>query len=492
LLNLLVNFLNLQKNHRMKKFGLLVLIFCSILSSIFAQDKPAYHISVKMKGVEPDKYVHLAHYYGYNQYLKVDSAKAENGVLNFKGTEPLKGGIYLVVLSPSKYYDFVISGEETNFSFEADTTDYIKSVKFAGSKENDILFNYRKYLADKSDEAMAIQKQMSVQGDQASMELNRNKMKTLQEEVTSYMKNTVTTNGSTFAGKIIKANMEPELPKEAPMLPNGKRDSTYLFNLYKKKFFENIDFSDERMLRTPFLQSKVEKYFKDLVYQVTDSINVDADKVLKLSKKNKEVYRYVLWMVTNKYENIDIVGLDGVFIHLAEDYYLKDADWLDSTQRAKFQERVNILKPIQTGKIMPTLILSDTLGVEQNLNSLKAKYTIVYFYSPDCGHCKDHAPELVKYYDENKSRGIEVLNVAVDYDLEKIKKFVSTYKTGKMRNLWDAKGRYVFRNKFDIYSTPTSYILDSEKRILGKRIPIAEFNKFIEFHEKQADGKKKI
>lgn len=476
----------------MKKFGLIVLIFCSILNSISAQEKSAYHISVKMKGVEPDKYVHLAHYYGYNQYLKVDSVKAENGVLNFKGSEPLKGGIYLVVLSPSKYYDFVISGEETKFSFEADTTDYIKSVKFEGSKENDILFNYRKFLADKSDEAMSIQKQMSVQNDQASMELNRNKMKNLQDEVTNYMKTTVTTNGNTFASKIIKANMEPELPKEAPILPNGKRDSTYLFNLYKKKFFENIDFTDERILRTPFLQSKVEKYFKDLVYQVTDSINVDADKVLKLAKKNKDVYRYVLWMVTNKYENIDIVGLDGVFIHLAEDYYLKDADWLDSTQRAKFQERVNILKPIQTGKIMPALILSDTLGIEQNLNNIKAKYTIVYFYSPDCGHCKDHAPELVKYYDENRSKGIEVLNVAVDYDLEKIKKFVSTYKTGKMRNLWDSKGRYVFRNKFDIYSTPTSYILDSEKRILGKRIPIEEFNKFIEFHEKQSANKKKI
>ena len=476
----------------MKKFGLTVLLFCSIILSTSAQEKPGYHISVKMNGVEPDKYVHLAHYYGYNQYLKVDSAKAENGVLHFKGKEPLKGGIYLIVLSPAKYYDIVVSGNEPEFTVEADTSDFIKSVKFTGTKENDILFNYRKFLADKSDEAMAIQKMMQIQKDQVATEINRGKMKTLQDEVTAYMKNAVTTNEATFAGKIIKANMEPELPKEAPILANGKRDSTYLFNLYKKKFFENIDFTDERMLRTPFIQSKVEKYFKDLVYQVTDSINVDADKVLKMAKKNKEVYRYVLWMVTNKYENIDIVGLDGVFIHLAEDYYLRDADWLDSTQRAKFQERVSILKPIQTGKIMPALILSDTLGVEQSLHNVKAKYTIVYFYSPDCGHCKDHAPELVKYYDENKSKGIEVLNVAVDYDLDKIKKFVSTYKTGKMRNLWDSKGRYVFRNKFDIYSTPTSYILDSEKRILGKRIPIEEFNKFIEFQEKQAASKKKI
>lgn len=476
----------------MKKFGLLVLIFFLFIFNISAQEKPAYHISVKLNGLQPDKYVHLAHYYGYNQYLKVDSAKAENGVLHFKGAEPLKGGIYLIVISPAKYYDIVVSGTESEFTVEADTTDFIKSVKFTGTKENDILFGYRKFLASKSEDAMAIQKALQTDKDQVTQEINRGKMKNLQDEVSAYMKTAVSENEKTFAGKIIKANMEPELPKEAPMLANGKRDSTYLFNLYKKKFFDNIDFNDERMLRTPFIQSKVEKYFKDLVYQVTDSINVDADRVLKIAKKNPDVYRYVLWMITNKYENIDIVGLDGVFIHLAEDYYLKDADWLDSTQRAKFQDRVNILKPIQTGKIMPALILADTLGVEQNLMNIKAKYTIVYFYSPDCGHCKDHAPELVKYYDENKSKGIEVLNVAVDYELDKIKKFVSTYKTGKMRNLWDSKGRYVFRNKFDIYSTPTSYILDSEKRILGKRIPIEEFNKFIEFQEKQAASKKKL
>lgn len=274
-----------NKNHSMKKIGLIVLFFSFILIETAAQEKSAYHISVKMKGVEPDKYVHLAHYYGYNQYLKVDSAKVENGVLHFKGTEPLKGGIYLIVLSPSKYYDILVSGQETEFVVEADTTDFVKSVKFTGSKENDILFNYRKFLANKSDEAMEIQKTMQLQNDQVSMEINRGKMKKLQDEVSIFMKNAVSSNENTFAGKIIKVNMEPELPKEAPLLPNGKRDSTYLFNLYKKKFFENVDFSDERMLRTPFIQSKVEKYFKDLVYQVTDSINVDADRVLKIAKK---------------------------------------------------------------------------------------------------------------------------------------------------------------------------------------------------------------
>jgi thiol-disulfide isomerase/thioredoxin len=474
----------------MKKNSLLIVL--GMFISFFASaQKNAYDIKIKLKGAEPDKYIHLAHYFGYNQYLKVDSAKLENGVINFKGAEPLKGGIYLIVLSAQKYYDFLISGTEPSMEIEADTTDFVKSVKFTGSKENDILFGYRKFLDDKSTQAMAIQKTAQT-GDAAAKEVAKNQMMKLQDEVTAYMKDVTDNKKETFAAKIIKSNIEPELPKEAPKLANGKSDSTFLFNLYKKKYFENIDFSDERMLRTPFIQSKIEKYFKDLVYQVKDSVNADSDKILKLSKKNTEVYRYVLWMLTNKYENTDIVGLDGVFLHLAQNYYLKDATWLDSTQRAKFQERVNILKPLETGKIAPTMILSDTLGVEQNviLNS-KGKYTILYFYSPTCGHCKDHAPELVKYYDENKAKGVEVINIVIDHEdkqLEQVKTFINTYKTGKMKNFWDMRNRYYFKNTYDVYSTPTSIILDSEKRIIGKRIPIEEFNKFIEFHEKKKEA----
>ncbi len=474
----------------MKRIGFIIFALMVFATKVMSQT-PGYDIKVKINGVEPDKYIHLAHYYGYNSYIKVDSAKSVDGFFHFKGKENLKGGIYLIVLNAAKYYDFLVTGNENKMEVEADTTDFVKSVKFIGSKENDILFGYRKYLASKSEEAMVIQKELQSQKDPVVLELNKSKMNKLQEEVTAYMNNVTKVNEKSFAAKIIKANIEPELPKEAPMLANGKRDSTFLFNLYKKKFFDNIDFSDDRMLRTPFLQSKVEKYFKDLVYQITDSIIVDSDKIIKLSKKNKEVYRYVLWMLTNKYENTDIVGLDGVFVHLAETYYLKEADWLDSTQRAKFKERVSIVKPLMTGKLMPPLLLSDTLGLEYNVMNGKAKYTILYFYSPDCGHCKDHAPELVKFVDQNKSKGIEVLNIAVDYDLEKIKKFASTYKTQNMRNLWDAKNRYYFRNYYDVYSTPTAYILDSQKRIIGKRIPIEEFSKFIEFHERKEEALKK-
>ncbi|CAH0994008.1 hypothetical protein EMA8858_00115 [Emticicia aquatica] len=461
-----------------------LLIFSLIFSAnIFAQEI-GHSIKVRMRGVTEGKTCHLAHFFGYNQYIKVDSAKVENGELAFQGKEPLKGGIYLIVLSPSKYYDFAINGKEQFMEIEGDTVDFVGTVKFKGSKENEILFGYRKFLQDKSKEAEVLNLMSKGNIDAATKEANRKKLEGIQKEVEAYMKNLVKTNDGSFASKVIKANIEPELPTELPKKANGRPDSTYLFNYYKGHFFDNIDFTDDRLLRSPFIHSRMERYFKDLVYQTTDSVNRDADRVLKLTKTNQEVYRFALWWVTNKYENSEIVGLDGVFIHLAENYYLKDADWLDSTQRAKFKERVSVLKPLQTGFVFPSLIVADSLGREHSPLQSKSKYTIVHFYDPDCGHCKESAPKLMEFYTANKAK-VTIYNVSVAYDIKKMNNFVHTYKMQSLLNLWDSKNKYYFRNNFDVYSTPTNYILDKDKKIIARRIPVDKLEDYINFYERQ-------
>ncbi|MFT7419986.1 MAG: thiol-disulfide isomerase/thioredoxin [Arcticibacterium sp.] len=472
----------------MRRFTSTAILIFSIFFAAQAQEGDAYSIKVKLDGGPTEKYIHLAHFFGHNQYIKVDSAKLENGVYHFKGKEPLKGGIYLVVLNAAKYYDFAVSGAEKDIFIEADTVDFVKSVKFTGSLENDILFGYRKFLQSMNTKASDIN--AAIQADNPEAAKNRReKMMALQTEVSDYINNVITENKGTFAAKIIAANKEIEIPKEIPLNADGTKDSTFAFRYYKTHFWDNIDFSDARNLRTPYFLTKLEKYYKDLVYQIQDSIIVDSDHIIGLSKQNTEVYRYVLWWVTNKYENSEIVGLDGVFVHLAEEYYLKDASWLDDDQIKKFQDRVKILKPLRTGEVFPRLLVYDLEGNERTAQDSKGKYTIVYFYSPDCGHCKDSAPELVAYNKQAKAKGIEIYNVAVDHEEEKIKEFVEKYHTGDMLNLWDKGHHYYFRENYDVYATPTSYILDSKKRIIGKRIPIEEFDRFIEFHEKQLNRK---
>lgn len=472
----------------MKKIFFLAFLLAAVFT-VRAQQK----LTVKMPVPDTSKYIQLAHYFGYKQFQKVDSVKvSKDGLLRFaSGSEGWKGGVYLVVISPSKFYDLVISGKENDIYMEFDTADYVNSVKFRNSEENELLFGYRKFLNRKMKAGEQLQAQLKAEQDPARAGTLKKELDALQKEVNGELKKKAASRPDLFASRILTANLEPELPEKAPLLANGKPDSTFFYREYKKKYFDHLDFSDERMIRTPFLESKVERYFSNLVYQRADTLKKETSYVLGLAKKNKDVYRYVLWYLTNRYENTDVVGLDGVVVHLYENHYLKDADWLDSTSRAKFAERLSIMKPLETGKVMPALILKDTLGKTHDLYNVRAKYTIVYFYSPTCGHCKDHAPELVKYQDENRARGIVVWNVSADVerDFEEMKKFIATYDLGRVTNLHDPDRKYDFFHRYDVYSTPTLYILDEQKRIIARRIPIEDLNNFLTHYEKNVAGK---
>jgi thiol-disulfide isomerase/thioredoxin len=62
----------------------------------------------------------------------------------------------------------------------------------------------------------------------------------------------------------------------------------------------------------------------------------------------------------------------------------------------------------------PNLILRDTTDVKwKDFYSLKSEYTILYFWDPECGHCKKITPKLETLYKEKliKSYLLEILEV---------------------------------------------------------------------------------
>ena len=80
------------------------------------------------------------------------------------------------------------------------------------------------------------------------------------------------------------------------------------------------------------------------------------------------------------------------------------------------------------GEIPPNISLVDTTDTRwRDFYSLKAEYTVLYFWDPECGHCKKTTPKLQTLYEKKfKDRNIEIFAVgkAVGADFEKWKKFI--------------------------------------------------------------------
>lgn len=472
-------------------FSILSISLLFVFTNVaFSQTKEGFSIKGKINGIK-DTTVFLAHYFGYNQQVIKDTAKVDaQGNFHFEGDKTLPEGLYLVSLPKGKYMDIVIGNQA--FSFETDTSNLITKMKVTGSKENELFFKFQQDMAAKFDEMRVLEMERKM----GNSMLVAGKIKRLQAEVTQYQKDWIKTTEGTFVNKLIRASQEPEIPPFGKPLVT-KTDTTayyqHQFNYYKVHFWDNIDLTDDRFIRTPFLQKKLERYFDDLTVQSSDSIAKETDSVLARAK-SREVRRYVVYKIASNYENPKILGTDGAFVHIAEKYYIGEPTLWDTSTVRKMKERVAVLKPLLIGKILPDMFLTDTLGKEIVIPKIDADYTVLFIYDPDCGHCRESAPKLAKAYQGLKAKNVKVIAASIDRTPDKWKKFIQEFKLQELihgidihKNPQTGKDEYYtdFRDHFDVYATPVVYVLDKDKKIIAKRLPVEQLEDFIDFHRKQ-------
>ena len=470
--------------------GLLLLPFARAQST--PETPPGgFKITGHIQGLKDTTCV-LAHYFGSTQYIPKDTARVDGaGNIVFEGKKSLPQGLFILVTPKNRYIEFLITDDQ-QFSFDTDTASVIKAMKVAGSKENELFYAYQQELSKLSEEAQAISMQKKLRNDAASSALMNKQMNDLQKQANEYRKQFFSDNSGTFAVKLIKASGEPEVPT-APKAANGRPDSIWVFNYFKNHFWDDFDFSDERFVRTPLLQRKIERYIKELTVQVPDSLIKDADLVVNkaLAGKNTEVKYYTIYYITSQYEQPKVMGTEGLFVHMFEKYYATGIMTVsDSSTLKAIGERVAAIKPNLVGKTMVFPTVSDTLRRPINFQNIKADYTVVFFYSPTCGHCRDSAPKLKKLIDTYKGKGVEVVAIAIDQSPEEWKKFIKEFKLGNAINGYDFTFRNNYRAKYDVFTTPTVNVLDKNKKILAHKLPAEQIEDFILFQKRQQADKK--
>ncbi|MFM8432742.1 MAG: thioredoxin-like domain-containing protein [Bacteroidota bacterium] len=486
-----------------KKLRQLLIIGLSLSSISAFGATPGYDIKVRIVGLQ-DTECYLGNHYGDKQYVK-DTVKVDkDGWMNFKGSESLEGGIYLVILPNKTYFELLIDKEQ-RFTIETDTLDYVGHLKVTGSLENQLFNEHQKFLIEKGKQNQDLKTQLDEsKGNKAKEEAIRKQMQAIDKEVKEYRIKLMNDHPKTFMAKLILTMQEPDVP-DAPKDEKGNvLDSNFQFNYYKAHYLEFVDFGDERLLRTPILHNKVKVYTQQLTVPLPDSIIPAVDTIIIRSRANKEVFRYHVATLTNYYETSNIMGYDKVFVHLAETYYLTDeAYWADDTLKNKIRERVNKIKPNILGTPAHDLVMLDTnIRIKGNtivpesmnykrLYDIKARYTVLAFWDPTCSHCKVEIPELYHIYDSLKSKGVdlEVYSVGIESDPELWKKFIRDNKLNWI-NVTDPANQTKFRDYYDIYSTPVIYLLDDQKRIIAKRLDPGKVRDFIDREYKESSGKK--
>jgi hypothetical protein len=476
----------------MKKLLVFLSLVCCV-TGIFAQT--GHNISVTIKPYK-NQYIYLGYHYGKLKAL-ADSVKLNStGSGVFKGKDKYPGGIYFIV-SPHKQILFeVLLDKQQNFSISADSATLPQSVKFTNSTDNSIFQTYSAYVNKKGMEIENTKKEIAATTNPADKERLTNKVRQLNVELTQYRDGMIKQYPNSIIATLFKALREPIVPP-APQQPGGKFDSTYVFLYFKKHYWDGISFTDERLLRTPIFEAKLESYYKSLVVPAPDSIIKEVDAMLLKASPNKEMYKFLLTHFVQQYINPQYMGQDAVFVHLFEKYIANDpkVDWFTDKYKKYITDRAYSLMANLIGAAAQNLDMVDTLEKPRPLYGVEGPFTVICFWDPTCSHCLEVVPKVDSLFQNKwKAAGVRLYGVMVDGGKEawlkyirenNLKDWINVYQTAAQREANDAAGKASYKQLYDVFQTPVLYLLDKDKHIIAKKLTYQQLDEVLTLKLKQ-------
>lgn len=483
-------------------FLLVMLMGAALTAQSTNSKKPVisnYSFKFKVGGLK-DVDVFLGFHYGEKKFIKDTAHVNSNGEVEFAGKDTLPGGIYLFITPRKNFFEFVVN--ETKIQMETDTLDMVGHMVVKKSTENTVWYDYMKVIASKQKEIQPL-KEITNRADidKASKEYKdaEEKITKLTDDINKFRDDQIKKNPDMLVSKVFKAMKDIELP-----VAKTREDTLALPAYFKAHFWDNIDLTDNRLIRTPVLESKLVYYFEKIVYQIPDSSIAAVDWILSRATPNDEMFKFICHHVTYSFERSQIMCMDAVFVHIIDTYYKTGrAKWVDQKTLDKMFERADKLRPILCNKKVEDIILPDTSGnVWHSLYDQKGDFTILYFWDATCSHCKKATPVLIDLYKEYlKPNGIEVYGVEGELEDKEWKKYTKEnnlpwinvsdnpeINTHPEKYILELKKTTLsslnFRHIFDLYSYPVAFILDKDKRIIAKKLGVEQIKDFIEKYKK--------
>ncbi len=449
-----------------------------------------HNISITLTPAKNQK-AYLGCYYGKSKAIMDSCMLDENSKGRFIGEKKLVGGIYFVVSQAYSIQFELLIGDDQEFAIIGDTT-HKENFNIVGSPDNDIFKIYTKISYELGTAINTLSKSLGTVNNDADSLKIREQIKAKNDEMIKYRNEIIEKNPSSLMAVLLTAMRRPEAPAIPYDSLTMKYDSSYPYRFIKDHFWDDVDFADDRLLRTPFFDPKVDEYLKYYVSPEPDSIIPEIKYMLLSARDSKEMYAYLLTKFTNKYINPEYMGQDKVFVYLFTDHYLKgDTTVLDAKSRRTIIDRGYSLMLNQLGNIAPTLDLTDTTGKVVSMYNIKAKFTLVAYWDPTCGHCRTELPILDSIYKTKWNKlDVAVYSIASKDDLiTDLKKFIKeknlsnewyyVYETKAQKEATEKAGLPNFRQGYDLTKTPIFYLLDAEKRIIGKNLTINQIDDLI-------------
>jgi thiol-disulfide isomerase/thioredoxin len=399
----------------------------------------------------------------FDQNFLADTALIKNGIVEYKNPQGLPQGIYYVAINERQDYLQLILSKDQEFNIKVDLNNINGTYTVEGSDDNKLFIENTKYEAAINPKIIDLSnrlKGLSV----GSSEYNT--IKTQKEALEDEKLNTLKSLAKQCPDCLYPAY---KIAGQNPKVKDNLTDEQKVAE-FRKEFWDGVDFADSRLLRTPVIGNKAKRFIKELTPQNANNIVESAKMLIDKTINYPEYLKVFANYVVLEYEpgKSTVMDAENIFVSMVQNYFTKErAFWSDSIEINAIQQRANEMAQSLLGKKGPNVISTDQFGKKAELYNLKADYVIVYMYNPDCEHCMEETPKLVKFYNENKGL-VDVFAIAIDTDDKKWKDYIAKNNM-TWTNVYDPTNRSIY-GKYFVDVTPEMYLLNKDRVLIGKNL----------------------
>lgn len=377
-------------------------------------------------------------------------------------------GFYRLVFNNKKWLDFIYDKED--IVIEADLLKTNINTVVINSEANKLYYDFvdlNKNYKTKSELLFLILN--NYPDNDSYHQTTKETLLKLQEEYLYFVNITTQSNPNSFISKYV---LSAQLPIVDAGL-SGKDQPNYL----KSQALDKVDFLNGELIYSDVFTNKSIEYLSyyrnpQLPIELLEKeFEIAIDSILNKAKANDIVYKHIVEYLLDGFKKF---GFDNVINYIIDNYVIADDICLDEKLETALERRIQQNKLFKPGFIVPDIEMNSPSGSVVKLSEISAEKTLIIFYASWCPHCKDLLPQIYDLYKNQKEKKIEVLAVSIDTSKTDWLNFIKTNQL-EWLNVSDLKG---WEGKavldYNIYATPTLFLLDREKKLVKTIIEINE------------------
>ena len=444
---------------RILKSLIIILLFLAPLG-VFSQTVSGTFFNL------PQQKVYLNAYTGL--YMEViDSVMMSNDKRVDFNTQLTKG-MYQIETEYGFSFDFLYENEDVKFVLK--DINKLEEIEFINSQLNTDWYWYL-YCKEKIMNSLDLLKPVLRSYDKKSeFYLNaKNEYQKLQDSLWRFTD--VLLKNNNYASNLIRVD------RFAPL--NLDYDFKEQRNDMIANFFNEVDFNDLSLIPTNVMTTKIIDFLsiQQLPGQNHDqqimSIILGIDNVLCRSTVNFEMYEFVFQYLI---EGFNELGYEDVVDYMTRIPYSENLE-CDEDQYNELLYIVEFNSRVKIGSQAKNISGQTIFDEEFDMYDIDSEYTIVYFWSYTCDHCRENIKQLKTFLEDNPD--FSMVAVSVKGDLKKIKSYVKKYKVNSYFYYDGMEWNSPHVSNYAVTATPTFYVLDKNKNIIYKPFDFEELVQFV-------------